>query len=268
MDAGARERIALKTRDEVERIREACLVVHEVLEELARAVGPGMTTAELDRLAEAGARRRGAEPAFLGYHGYPASICVSVNHEVVHGIPSPHRTLRAGDIVGLDFGVVRSGYYGDAAITGAGGEIAEAARRLVEAARGALARAVEAARPDARVGDIGAAVQAHVEARGYSVVRDFVGHGIGRRLHEAPQVPNFGIPGTGVRLRPGMVLAIEPMVNEGGCEVDTLPDGWTAVTADGRLSAHFEHTVAITENGPEILGLPPGAARAGGGPAR
>jgi methionyl aminopeptidase len=267
MDAGAREHVALKTRDEIERIREACQVVHEVLAELARAVGPGMTTAEIDRLAEAGARRRGAVPAFLGYHGYPASICVSVNHEVVHGIPSPDRTLRAGDIVGLDFGVVRGGYYGDAAVTVAVGEITDAARRLVEAARGALERAVEAARPDARVGDVGAAVQAYVEARGYSVVRDFVGHGIGRRLHEAPQVPNFGIPGTGARLRPGMVLALEPMVNEGGFEVETLADGWTAVTADGRLSAHFEHTVAITENGPEILGLPTGDAAARGRPA-
>jgi methionyl aminopeptidase len=265
MDAHSRERIGLKSRDDVARIREACLVVHDILQELARTVGPGMSTLEIDRLAEARTRERGGEPAFLGYHGYPASICVSVNEEVVHGIPSARRLLREGDIVGLDFGVVLNGFYGDSAVTVPIGAVSDEARRLIEVTRGALARAIDAARPDGRVGDLGAAVQAFVEARGFAVVRDFVGHGIGRRLHEAPQVPNFGTPGTGARLRPGMVLALEPMVNAGTFEVDTLDDGWTAVTVDGRLSAHFEHTVAVTENGPEILTLPPGVGSTPGG---
>lgn len=255
MDAHSRERIAVRTRDEIARIRDACLVVHDVLRELAAAAVPGTTTAELDRLAEARARARGAEPAFLGYHGYPASVCISVNDEVVHGIPSPRRVLQEGDIVGLDFGVVLKGWYGDSAVTVPVGRVSEAARRLLEVTSGALAAAVGAARPDARVGDLGAAVQGHVEPLGFSVVRDFVGHGIGRRLHEPPQVPNFGVPGTGARLRPGMVLALEPMVNAGRFEVETLDDGWTAVTQDGSLSAHFEHTVAVTEDGPEILTL-------------
>jgi methionyl aminopeptidase len=268
MDAHARERIALRSRDELARIREACLVVHDILRELAAAALPGTSTAELDRLAETRTRDRGAEPAFLGYHGYPASVCISVNDEVVHGIPSPRRVLREGDLVGLDFGVVLGGYYGDSAITVPVGRISDAARRLLEVTEGALAAAVAAARADARVGDIGAAVQAHVEAHGFSVVRDFVGHGIGRRLHEPPQVPNYGSQGTGPRLRPGMVLALEPMVNAGRFEVETLEDGWTAVTKDGSLSAHFEHTVAVTENGPEILTLPvvaPSAPLGGGG---
>jgi methionyl aminopeptidase len=260
MDAHARERIALRSRDELARIREACLVVHDILRELAAAAVPGTSTADLDRLAEARTRARGAEPAFLGYHGYPASVCISVNDEVVHGIPSPRRVLREGDLVGLDFGVVMGGYYGDSAITVPVGRISDAARRLLEVTEGALSAAVAAARVDARVGDIGAAVQAHVEAHGFSVVRDFVGHGIGRRLHEPPQVPNYGSPGTGPRLRSGMVLALEPMVNAGRFEVETLEDGWTAVTRDGSLSAHFEHTVAVTDDGPEILTLPAGAA--------
>jgi methionyl aminopeptidase len=267
MDAHARERIALRSRDELARIREACLVVHDILRELAAAAVPGTSTAELDRLAEARTRDRGAEPAFLGYHGYPASVCISVNDEVVHGIPSPRRVLREGDLVGLDFGVVLGGYYGDSAITVPVGRISDAARRLLGVTEGALSAAVAAARVDARVGDIGAAVQAHVEAQGFSVVRDFVGHGIGRRLHEPPQVPNYGSPGTGPRLRPGMVLALEPMVNAGRFEVETLDDGWTAVTKDGSLSAHFEHTVAVTDDGPEILTMPVGApwASPGGG---
>jgi methionyl aminopeptidase len=258
MDAHSRERIAIRSRDEIARIREACRVVHDILRELAAAAVPGTTTADLDRLAEARTRDRGAEPAFLGYHGYPASVCISVNDEVVHGIPSPRRVLQEGDIVGLDFGVVLGGWYGDSAITVPVGRVAPLAERLLEVTAGALAAAVDAARPDRRVGDVGAAVQAHVEPRGFSVVRDFVGHGIGRRLHEPPQVPNFGVPGTGARLRPGMVLALEPMVNAGRFEVETLDDGWTAVTQDGSLSAHFEHTVAITEDGPEILTLDKG----------
>lgn len=266
MDAHARERIAIRSRDEIARIRAACLVVHDILRELAAAAVPGTTTAELDRLAEAGTRARGAEPAFLGYHGYPASVCISVNHEVVHGIPSSRRVLREGDLVGLDFGVVLDGFYGDSAVTVPVGKVADAARRLLEVTEGALAAAVAMARPDRRVGDIGAAVQAYVEPLGFSVVRDFVGHGIGRRLHEPPQIPNFGVPGTGPRLRPGMVLALEPMVNAGRFEVETLDDGWTAVTQDGSLSAHFEHTVVVTEDGPEILSLPGGPSP--GSPAR
>jgi methionyl aminopeptidase len=248
--------IPIRSPDELSGIRAACLVVHEVLEELARAIAPGVTTLDLDRLAEEATRARGAAPAFLGYHGYPASLCVSVNDEVVHGIPSQARVLREGDLVGLDFGAVKDGWFGDAARTVAVGAVAAPAARLADAARDALAAGVAAARPGARVGDIGAAVQALVEARGFSVVREFVGHGIGRRLHEPPHVPNFGRAGTGELLRPGMVLAIEPMVNAGRPEVEVMDDGWTAVTADGSLSAHFEHTVAVTEKGPEILTLP------------
>ncbi len=258
MDGMVRERIELKSRDEIERIREASGIVHDVLAELARAVAPGVTTAELDRLAEARTRERGAIPAFKGYQGYPASLCISVNEEVVHGIPSPRRTLRQGDIVGLDFGVVYRGFFGDSARSVPVGTVSAEAQRLLEATRQALERAIAAAVAGARLGDVGAAVQTLVESRGFSVVRDFVGHGIGRRLHEPPQVPNFGVAGTGPRLRPGMVLALEPMVNAGGPDVVTLEDGWTAVTADGSLSAHFEHTVAVTENGPEILSLPGG----------
>ncbi len=260
LDASARDRIHLNSPDEIARIRAACLLVHEVLEELARAAQPGVTTAELDRIASARTRARGAAPAFLGYHGYPASLCVSVNDEVVHGIPSPRRVLAAGDIVGLDFGVVLDGFYGDAARTVSVGAPSLAVARLLDATRDALSAAIAAARPGNRVGDVGAAVQALVESRGLSVVRDFVGHGIGRRLHEPPQIPNFGRRSTGEPLRPGMVLALEPMVNAGGAAVEILDDGWTAVTADGSLSAHFEHTVAVTENGPEILTLPAGAA--------
>jgi methionyl aminopeptidase len=256
------ERVELKTADEIARIRDASLVVHDVLREVAAAAVAGVSTGELDRLAEDRCRARGAQPAFKGYHGFPASICISVNDEVVHGIPSPRRALRDGDVVGLDFGATVDGFFGDSAVTvivgGAGSDVAE---RLVATTREALACAVLAARPDGRVGDIGAAVQRHVEARGYSVVRDFVGHGIGRRLHEPPQVPNFGVAGTLDRLRPGMVIAIEPMVNAGRPGIRTLEDGWTAVTADGSLSAHFEHTVAITSAGPEVLTLPPGGTR-------
>jgi methionyl aminopeptidase len=257
MDARSGERIVIKSPEEIVRLRAACRVVAEVLAEVRAAVAPGVTTLELDRVAEEGARRRGAEPAFKGYHGYPASLCASVNEEVVHGIPSSSRVLRAGDVVGLDFGVVLDGLYGDAAITVPVGAVSDEARRLLEVTCSALAAGVAEARPDARVGDLGAAVQRCVEPAGFSVVRDFVGHGIGRRLHEPPQIPNFGTPGTGARLRAGMALAIEPMVNAGRCEVDTRADGWTAVTADGRLSAHFEHTVLITENGPEVLTLQP-----------
>jgi methionyl aminopeptidase len=269
MDGRARDRIELRTPGEIALIREACLVVSDVLDELAAATVPGVTTAELDRLARTRARERGAEPAFLGYHGFPASLCISVNDEVVHGIPSEGRVLQEGDVVGLDFGVVLDGWFGDSARTVPVGRVSAGAAGLLEATREALARAIAAAVPGGRLGDLGAAVQAHVEPRGYSVVRDFVGHGIGRRLHEPPQIPNFGVRGTGPALRPGMVLAIEPMVNAGGHDVETLEDGWTAVTSDGSLSAHFEHTVAITAAGPEILsarrGLGAGAGIGGRG---
>jgi methionyl aminopeptidase len=267
MDGAGPERVPLRTTEEVAGIRAACRVVAEVLDELVAACRPGVTTFELDRIAATGARARGAAPAFLGYRGFPASLCVSVNDEVVHGIPSRERTLRAGDIVGLDFGVILEGWFGDSARTVGVGTIDQPAARLLEACSGALARAIAAATPGRAVGDIGAAVQGYVEPRGFSVVRDFVGHGIGRRLHEPPQVPNVGIPGAGLRLEAGMVLAIEPMVNAGGPDVETLDDGWTAVTADGGLSAHFEHTVVLTEKGPEILTLwadgPSSAARVG-----
>jgi methionyl aminopeptidase len=252
--------VALRTPEEIAGIGAACAVVHAVLEEIRAMVAPGITTAAIDRLAESRLAEHGARPAFKGYHGYPACICVSVNEEVVHGIPSARRALRQGDLVSLDFGAVKDGWFGDAAITVPVGRAAAAALRLAESTREALARAVQAARPGSFIGDVGAAVQRHVEGLGYSVVRDFVGHGIGRQLHEMPQIPNFGSPGTGIRLRPGMVLAIEPMVNAGGPEVEILEDGWTAVTADGSLSAHFEHTVAITADGPVVLGVEGGAA--------
>ena len=243
----------LKSADDLSRMRDAGRVVRAVLDEVAAAAVAGVSTAELDRLAEARTLERGAVPAFKGYLGYPASICISVNEEVVHGIPSERRVLREGDVVGLDFGAILGGFHGDAAETVLVGRGSPEAARLVETTRAALGAGVAAARSGGRLGDIGAAVQRTAEAAGYSVVREFVGHGIGRKLHEPPQVPNFGEPGTGAWLRPGLVLAIEPMVNAGLPGVRTLEDGWTAVTEDGRLSAHFEHTVAITEEGPEIL---------------
>lgn len=224
-----------------------------VLDALVAAAVPGVTTLELDRFAESRTRELGAVPAFKGYLGYPASVCISVNEEVVHGIPSEKRVLRDGDVVGLDFGAVLGGFHGDAAETVLVGRGSPEAERLVKATREALAVGIAVARSGGRVGDIGSAVQRSAEAAGYSVVREFVGHGIGRKLHEAPQVPNFGEPGTGAWLRPGLVLAIEPMVNAGLPGIRTLEDGWTAVTEDGSLSAHFEQTVAITEEGPEIL---------------
>ncbi len=245
----------LKSRDDVARMRDAGRIVRAVLDEVAAAAVAGTTTGELDRLAEARTLALGAVPAFKGYLGYPASICISVNDEVVHGIPSDDRALREGDVVGLDFGVLLHGFHGDAAETVVVGHGTDDAMRLVAATREALAAGIAAAVAGGRVGDIGAAVQARAEGAGYSVVRQFVGHGIGRKLHEPPQVPNFGPAGVGAELRPGLVLAIEPMVNAGKPGVVTLDDGWTAVTEDGSLSAHFEHTVAITEQGPEILTL-------------
>jgi methionyl aminopeptidase len=252
--------IVLKSRDEIERMRVANAIVAEILAEVRARVRPGVTTGELDALAEELTRKKGAIPAFKGYtvagRVFPASICISINDEVVHGIPSTRRVLREGDIVGLDFGVSYQGYYGDAAITVPVGTVSAEARRLMETTAAALRAGIEAIRPGGHIADISAAVQDVAEAAGYSVVREFVGHGIGRRLHEDPQVPNYRTGLRGVRLEEGLVLAIEPMVNAGGAEVFVKDDGWTAATRDGRLSAHFEHSVAVTADGPYILSLP------------
>jgi methionyl aminopeptidase len=248
------ERIVLKSPWELEILRRSNRLVAETLRELARVVRPGVTTKELDRLAEEFLVSRGARPAFKGYRDYPFTLCASVNEAVVHGWPS-NRPLEPGDILSLDMGAVVDGYYGDAAVTLPVGEISADAARLLRVTRESLERAIEAARPGARLTEISRAVQGHAEASGFSVVRVFVGHGIGRALHEAPQIPNFVEPGQGRGpiLKPGMVLAIEPMINAGGPDVRVLEDRWTAVTADGSLSAHFEHTVAITEQGVEVL---------------
>ena len=246
------ERIILKSPQEIQKMRRSNLIVAEVLEEIRTAAKPGVTTRELDELAEVLLAKRKARSAFKGYHGYPAALCTSVNEEVVHGIPS-ERILQEGDILSLDFGVICEDYYGDAAITLPIGRISEEAEQLLRVAEEALYLAIDRARPENRLLDISAAIQRHVESHRFSVVRDFVGHGIGKHLHEKPQIPNFGDPGRGVRLTPGMTLAIEPMINAGGYEVEILGDGWTAVTRDKSLSAHFEHSVAVTENGPYIL---------------
>jgi methionyl aminopeptidase len=248
--------VEVKNAAEIATMRRAGAVVADSLAALAAIVRPGLTTGEIDRVAREELRKRGAKPAFLNYHGFPGVICVSINHEVVHGIPSDKRVLKDGDIVGLDFGAVIDRFFADSAITVGVGDISADARRLIDTTRQSLERGIAAVRAGARIGDIGAAVQAHAEAGGYSVVRDFVGHGIGRALHEEPPIPNFGRSGTGVRLKSGMTIAIEPMVNAGSPEVETLGDGWTAVTKDRKLSAHFEHTVAVTENGAEILTRP------------
>ena len=244
--------IILKSRPEIEKMRKSNAIVAAILEELSRKIRPGVKTIELDRLSEALALKRGARPAFKGYRGYPYSLCTSVNSEVVHGMPS-ERELKEGDIVSLDFGILNDGYYGDAAVTVPVGEITPGARKLLKITEEALYRGIAAVKAGNRIGDISSAIQGHVEAAGYSVVRDLVGHGIGKSLHEDPQVPNYGSGGRGIELKPGMVFAIEPMVNEGTYRVEILRDGWTVVTADGKLSAHFEHSVAITENGPVIL---------------
>ena len=245
--------IVCRSALELERMREAGRLVGEVLAELAAAVAPGVSTAELDALAERRIARAGATPAFKGYHGYPATICASINDEVIHGIPSGRRILNEGDIISIDVGASLDGYFGDSAITLAVGQVSEGTATLLRVTEEALYKAIERARPGNRVSDIGHAVQLHVEAYGFSVVREFVGHGIGQRMHEEPQVPNYGEPGRGPRMTEGMVLAIEPMVNAGKPAVKVLADGWTAVTRDGSLSAHFEHTVAVTRDGPWIL---------------
>jgi len=228
-------------------------IVREVLEHVGILVVPGVTTMDLERAAEKKIRDLGAKPAFKGYYDYPCVLCTSVNEEIVHGIPSEKRVLKAGDIVSIDCGVVMDGYYGDAAITVPVNGLSPELRKLLEVTEASLYKGIEQVRIGNAVGDVGAAVQEHVEANGFSVVREFVGHGIGTKLHEEPQVPNFGIRGHGVRLREGMVLAIEPMVNSGKSGTRVLDDKWTAVTADGSCSAHFEHCVAVTKDGPMIL---------------
>jgi methionyl aminopeptidase len=245
--------IICRSADELERMREAGRLVGEVLAELAGLVAPGVTTADLDAVAEKRIARAGATPAFKGYHGYPATICASINDEVIHGIPSGRRLLNDGDIISIDVGASLNGYFGDSAITLPVGQVSEEAARLLRVTEEALYKAIDRVRPGSRISDLGHAVQKHVEAYGFSVVREFVGHGIGQRMHEEPQVPNYGDPGRGPRLTEGMVLAIEPMVNAGKPAVKVLGDGWTAVTRDSSLSAHFEHTVAVTADGPWIL---------------
>jgi methionyl aminopeptidase len=244
--------IPIKTAEELVKMRAANRVVGLLLKELYGRVRPGVSTKDLDAFAEDFIRGHGATPAFLGYHGYPASICASVNDEVVHGIPGP-KVLKEGDIIGVDVGAVLDGYVGDAARTYPVGGISPEARRLMDATRDALDAGIAAARNNGHVQDIGAAVQAVAEGKGYSVVRDFVGHGIGRKMHEPPQVPNYGQRGLGPKLKSGMCLAIEPMVNAGVKEVDVMADGWTVLTRDRRLSAHFEDTIIITDGEAEIL---------------
>jgi methionyl aminopeptidase len=248
--------IALKSSREIEIMRRANIIVAEILEELKETVAPGVTTLELDQLAEERTLQKKAIPAFKGYsvagRVFPRCLCVSVNEEIVHGIPS-NRALREGDIVGLDYGVIYDGFYGDSAITVGVGKVSEEAKRLMEVTERSLYSGIEQLHVGKRLGDLGAAIQQVAESAGYSVVRAFVGHGIGKRLHEEPPVPNFGEADRGIRLKEGMVLAIEPMVNVGGYEVEIKPDGWTAVTKDRSLAAHFEHSVAITKDGPYIL---------------
>jgi methionyl aminopeptidase len=245
--------IALKSERELDMMRKAGGITAQILEEMVQMIKPGITTFDIDEYAEKRIYELKAVPAFKGYHGFPASVCISVNEEVVHGIPSKKKILKDGDIVGLDFGVSYEGWYGDSARTVAVGSISPEAQKLVDATRESLRRGIEQCRDGNRVFDIGHAVQKYIEDFGYGVVREFVGHGIGRALHEDPQVPNYGPKGKGLALKVGMVLAIEPMINAGSHEVKVLKDGWTAVTVDRSLSAHFEHTVAITPKGPEIL---------------
>jgi methionyl aminopeptidase len=244
--------IVLKSPVEIEMMREAGRVTAVALRLVGEAVRPGITTGELDAIAEEYIRSQGAKPAFLGYHGFPATLCTSVNEQVVHGIPGK-RILNEGDILSVDCGAVVDGFFGDSAMTFPVGMVSAEARALMDATQTSLEAGIAKMRPNMRLYDIGAAVQQVAEAAGFSVVREYVGHGIGRAMHEDPQVPNFGQAGRGAQLKPGMVFAVEPMVNAGGFEVRSLDDGWTVVTADGSLSAHFEHTIAVTEDGPVIL---------------
>ena len=245
--------IVLKSPREIGLMRQAGVILADVTDHLKSFVHGGMSTLEIDEEVEAFIVRRGATPAFKGYRGFPATVCISINEEIVHGIPSPHRRIKEGDIVGLDLGCIVDGYYADCAFTLPVGDVPSNVQQLLDVTRESLDLAIAQCLPGGRLSDVSHVVQRHVEAHGFAVVRAFVGHGIGRALHEEPQVPNFGEPGRGPQLRPGMVLAIEPMVTMGSYEVRILDDGWTAVTKDGSLAAHFEHTVAVTENGPDVL---------------
>lgn len=245
--------INLKTTRELRYMRDAGKISQEALLKAGEAVRPGVSTLELDKIVRRTIEKAGAVPSFLGYGGFPASACISVNNVVIHGIPSAHEILKEGDIVSIDVGAIYEGFNGDNAWTFPCGKVSEEAQKLMDATRESLFLAIEKAVPGNRIGDIGSAVQQYVEARNYSVVRKFVGHGVGAKLHEDPSVPNYGTPGRGVRLLPGMTIAIEPMVTQGSCEVKILKDGWTTVTKDGKLAAHFEHSIAITPDGPVIL---------------
>jgi len=245
--------VTVKRPEEIARMRRAGAILVEILDALRAALAPGVTTAELDGLAEEMMRAAGAVPSFKGYHGFPASICASINDEVVHGIPSPTRRIRAGDIVSLDVGCIWQGWHADCARSWAVGEVPPEVGQLIEATRRGMQAGIAAAIPGNRLGDVGAAIQAVAEEHGYGIVRPFVGHGIGTEMHEEPQVPNYGRPGTGMRIEAGMCFAIEPMFNLGGDAVNVLDDEWTVVTRDGSLSAHFENTIAVTDSGPEVL---------------
>ena len=245
--------IVLKSDREIALMRRGGHILAEVVAMLDDFVKPGMSTLEVDEEVESFIRERGAVPAFKGYRGFPATVCISINEEVVHGIPSAQRRMKEGDIVGFDLGCIVEGYYADCAVTLPLGEIPARVQELLDVTRGSLEKAIAQCRPGRRLSDVSHAVQHHVEPHGFGIVRTFVGHGIGRALHEEPQVPNFGDPGRGPQLKTGMVLAIEPMVTMGGYDVKILDDGWTAVTKDGSLAAHFEHTIAVTDDGPEVL---------------
>lgn len=255
--------IVLKSAREIALMRQAGQILSDVMDRLRGFVKSGMSTQEIDEEVERIIVDRGARPAFKGYRGFPATVCISINDEVVHGIPSPGRRLKEGDIVGLDLGCIVKGYYADCAFTLAIGEVPPAVQKLLDVTRESLELAIAQCWPGRRLSDVSHAVQQHVEANGFGVVRAFVGHGIGRQLHEEPQIPNFGEPGRGPQLKPGMVLALEPMVTMGSWEVRILEDGWTAVTKDGSLAAHFEHTVAVTEDAPDVLTRSEGAVEAG-----
>jgi len=245
--------IVLKTSKELSLMKEACVIAAGALKAAGEAVRPGVSTAEINRVAHDFIVKHGAIPTFLGYNGYPAATCISINDEVIHGIPDKKRIVKEGDIVSIDVGATFNGYVGDNAATFAAGEISPEAQRLCDVTRESLYEGIKMAVAGGRIGDIGSTIQRYCEERGFSVVREYTGHGVGKQMHEDPSVPNFGTPGRGVRLLPGMTIAIEPMINQGGAGIRQLPDGWTVKTKDGALSAHFEHTVAITSNGPVIL---------------
>ncbi|MCI8349907.1 MAG: type I methionyl aminopeptidase [Oscillospiraceae bacterium] len=245
--------IVLKTAKDMEKIRDACKLSALALATVGEAVKPGVTTAELDKIVHKVIVSHGGKPSFLGYNGFPGSACISINDEVIHGIPSPSRVVKEGDIVSIDVGAFLNGFHGDNAYTFAAGEISEEAALLLRVTEESLYKGIEKAVPKGRLGDLGNAVESHVKQYGFAAVRDYVGHGVGRQLHEAPEVQNYGVPGRGLRLQSGMTIAIEPMINAKGSAIEVQPDGWTVLTASRSLSAHFEHTVAITDNGPVIL---------------